>query len=182
MAEPSRSTLFFALPVPAEVRALAGRCQEAVRRTLGTGRFPALEGLHVTLAFLGPTDPARVPALLGMAAEAAGDGPGFPLRTAGIGGFPRPERARILWLGFAAQPALAALAERLQRNLRAGGFTFDGKPFLPHLTLARFREPLDLGRISWPVLESAAFEVQGISLFQSVPTSQGMRYRLLGAV
>jgi len=174
-------TLFFAIPAPDPVRALAGRIQEQVRRSIGPARFPAQEGLHVTLAFLGPTDPARVPDLLRTAA-AAGGGGGFTLRPAGLGGFPRPARARILWLGFEPQPALDGLADRVRDALGAARVPFDPKPFKAHLTLARFREPVDLGRVPLPEPEADAFPVTGFILYQSVPTPQGTRYRPLGTV
>ena len=173
------STLFFALPAPDPVRALAGRIQDEVRRRLGPARFPALEGLHVTLAFLGPTGPDRVPDLLGTAAEAGGGG-GFTLRTAGVGGFPRPARSRILWLGFEPQPALDALADRVRRALRAAGASFDPKPFTAHLTLARFREPVDLARLALPPLEPLSFTVREITLFRSVPVPEGTSYQKVG--
>jgi len=172
--------LFFALSVPDPVRALAGRLQDEARRSLGPARYPELEGLHITLAFLGPTDPARAPALLDLAARAAG--PGFALRTAGSGGFPRPGRARILWLGFAPQPALGSLAERLREALKAGGVAYDDKPFAPHLTLARFREPVDLGRAVFPIQAPVAFELRELGLFQSVPGPRGNSYRTLGSL
>jgi 2'-5' RNA ligase len=177
---PEASNLFFALAVPAPVRALAGRLQEEARRALGPARYPELEGLHLTLAFLGPTDPDRAPALLALARGAAG-GP-FALRTAATGGFPRPGRARILWLGFAPQPALDALAGRLRAALRAGGVPFDPKPFTPHLTLARFRQPVALDRPALPAEPALAFAVEELALFQSVPGPGGNRYRPLGAV
>jgi len=173
------ATLFFALPVPDQVRALAGRLQAEARRAFGPARYPEPEGLHITIAFLGPIDPGRGPALLAQAAGAAG--PGFALRTAGTGGFPRPGRARVLWLGFAPQPALDGLAERLREALRAGGAAFDAKPFAPHLTLARFREPVDLGRAAFPGGEPLAFDVRELVLFQSVPGPRGNSYRPLGA-
>jgi 2'-5' RNA ligase len=173
--------LFFAIAAPAEVRAMAGRLQEEARRTCGSARFPAAEGLHLTLAFLGRTDLAQVPALLGLAARVAGPSRGFILRTAGTGGFPKPGRTRILWLGFEPQPSLAALAERLRAALRSGRIPFDEKPFMPHLTLARFREPLDLDRAALPDLPPVAFKVGEIHLFQSVPEPQGMRYQMLGS-
>jgi 2'-5' RNA ligase len=182
MPEASPAPLFFALAAPAEVRALAARLQDAARRTLGPARFPAPEGLHITLAFLGRTEAAQVPALLGLAARVAGPSAGFSLRAAGIGGFPRPGRTRILWMGFDPQPSLAALAERLREALRGARVPFDEKPFMPHLTLARFKEPVDLGRAAFPELEPVVFRVGAISLFQSLPAPQGTRYELLGRV
>jgi 2'-5' RNA ligase len=178
MAEPS--TLFFALPAPDPVRALAGRLQEQARLALGPARYPELDGLHLTLAFLGPADPAQVPALLEQARGSAG--PGCTLRTAGVGGFPRPGRARVLWLGFAPEPALDALAGRLREALRQGGVPFDGKPFMPHLTLARFRQPAALDRIALQAGPPLAWAVDRLALFQSVHGPGGSRYRELGAV
>jgi 2'-5' RNA ligase len=180
MPEASPAPLFFAVAAPAEVRAMAVRLQDATLRALGTARFPAPEGLHITLAFLGRTEVAQVPALLNLARRAAGPSAGFILRTAGTGGFPKPGRARILWLGFEPQPALAALTERLRAALRDARVPFDEKPFLPHLTLARFKEPVDLGRAALPDLEPVAFRMDAIGLFQSLATPQGMTYELLG--
>ena len=174
------SRLFFGLAVPAEVRAMAGLLQDETRRAMATARFPALEDLHITLAFLGRTDPALIPALVALAAEAAGTGRAFTLRTAGPGGFPHPGRSRILWLGFQPEPALDALAGRLREALRAGRVAFDEKPFRPHLTLARFREPADLGRIPFPPMEPLAFAVREITLFRSVPVPQGTTYQREG--
>ncbi len=176
------STLFFALPVPEEVRTLAGGVQDQVRRVFGLARFPALEGLHVTLAFLGRTDLGRIPGLLHTASAVAAGGARFTLRTAGVGGFPRPGRARTLWLGFAPQPALDTLAKRLRVALESASVEFDPKPFQAHLTLARFREPVDLGRIPVQEREPITFEVAGFGLWQSLPTPQGSRYRPVGTL
>jgi 2'-5' RNA ligase len=180
--ETPEATLFFAVPVAEPVRVLAGRLQEAVRQAQGSARLPALEGVHVTLAFLGRTPTTRVPDLLRLAGAAtAGLGP-FPLATAGTGGFPAPGRARILWLGFAPQPVLDGLAERLRAALRAGAVPFDGKPFSPHLTLARFRDPVDLGRLALPPQDPVTFQVGAFHLLQSVPGPRGTRYVPLGTL
>ena len=70
----------------------------------------------------------------------------------------------ILWLGFAPEPALGSLAERLREALKAGGVAFDDKPFAPHLTLARFREPVDLRRAACMAQAPVAFEVRELWL------------------
>lgn len=180
--EAHATNLFFAVPAPGPVRELAGRLQEAIHRATGAARLPALEGLHVTLAFLGPTPADRGPVLLRLAEAAAAGAPGFPMATAGVGGFPGPHRARVAWLGFEAQPALAALASRIRTGLQAGRVSFDPKPFAPHLTLARFREPADLGRIPLPPLDPVGFRVDAFNLYQSVPGPHGSRYVPLGTV
>jgi len=179
---PEAAPLFFAIAAPAELRAAAVRLQDEARRAFGAGRFPAPDGLHITLAFLGRTEPGQVPALLSLAARVAGPSCGFSVSSAGTGGFPRPGRARVLWLGFAPQPSLGALAGRLRAALKAAGVPFDEKAFMPHLTLARFKEPVDLDRAAFPAPEPVAFRVGAISLFRSVAEPQGSRYELLGSV
>jgi len=180
MGEPPAPPLFFAVPAPEELRRQAARVQDDLRRALGPVRFPPLEGLHVTLAFLGPADPGRLPGLLDLAAAATAGCRGFTLRSAGLGGFPRPARARILWLGFDPQPALEALAQGLREALEARSVPFDSKPFQAHLTLARFREPVDLAQIPFAPVESVSFPVDRFGLWQSERTPRGSRYRSLG--
>jgi len=174
--------LFFALSVPAEVEAIAGQVQDEVRRSIGAPRLSALEDLHVTLAYLGRLDFSIVPVLLGLAEETAARHDRFSLRTAGLGGFPRPGGARILWLGVDPQPALDALVADLWGTLKAGRIGFDGKPFHPHLTLARFREPVAIERVAFTPPEPQLFAVREFGLFQSLQGPAGTRYRLVGSV
>ena len=174
--------LFFALSVPSAVEAVAGQVQDEVRRSIGAPRLPALEDLHVTLAFMGRLDFSIVPVLLGLAEETAARHGRFDLRTTSLGGFPRAGGARILWLGFAPEPALDTLVGDLWATLQAGRIGFDAKPFHPHLTLARFREPVAIERVAFTPLAPQPFPVQEFGLFQSVQAQDGTRYRLLGSV
>jgi 2'-5' RNA ligase len=182
VSDPIVQPLFFALPVPAGVAAAAGRVQDELRRAAGSPRLPALADLHVTLAYLGRLDLASAPALLALAAAAGARHAPFPLRTGGLGGFPRLASARVLWLGFAPQPALDALVADLWAALAAAGVGFDGKPFQPHLTLARFREPVAVERVAPRAPEPLDFPVREFSLFQSLQLPAGNRYLRLGSI
>jgi 2'-5' RNA ligase len=102
---------------------------------------------HLTLAFLGEV-PGPAAARLGSRLErAAGRHPPFPLALAGAGAFPGPSHARVLWCGLAGDlPALEALAASVaDAATNAGAAPPDaGRPFRPHLTLARARTPADV--------------------------------------
>ena len=174
--------LFFALSVPNALEAAAGQVQDEVLRSIGTPRLPALEDLHVTLAYLGRLDFSIVRVLLALAEETAGRHERFALRTTGLGGFPRPGGARVLWLGVAPQPALDALVADLWARLEAGRIGFDARPFHPHLTLARFREPVAIERVAFTPPEPQLFAVREFGLFQSQQGPAGTRYRLVGSV
>jgi RNA 2',3'-cyclic 3'-phosphodiesterase len=137
--------LFVAVVPPPEVltglgnAVLPHQAEHAAHRDL---RWTGPEDWHVTLAFLGDV-PGPVAAGLARALErtAAGHRP-FPLALAGAGAFPAAPHARVLWCGLDGDhAALAALAASVADAVtRAGAAPPDaGRPFRPHLTLARSR-------------------------------------------
>lgn len=97
----------------------------------GVRRTPP-ERWHVTLAFLGDIDEARVSdveATLGKLEAAPAE-----LRLAGGGRFGRG-KFTIVWTGV--DGPVAPLAQAVRRQLRRSRIRYDRKPFRPHLTLAR---------------------------------------------
>lgn len=101
------------------------------------GRAVPLGNLHVTLAFLGSVPEARLADVLSVGARVAAEASASEARLS----FTRLE----CWKGAGAlcavaeesDPAAAALADGLKRELVAAGFAPDLKPFRPHITLAR---------------------------------------------
>ena len=155
--------LFFALPLPPEMREALDRWRPA----LPLARWARPEGLHVTLAFLGERPAEVLPALASLGAATADRHRTFILGTAGLGGFPLIERARILWLGLEPSPALDSLAGDLRRTLAAAAEAFDAKPFRAHITLARLRQPKSLADLAAPA--PAAFAADRLVLYESGP-------------
>jgi 2'-5' RNA ligase len=107
------------------------------------------QNFHFTIIFLGEiadADRARIESGL-----ASVDFERFPLSYSGVGAFPRPEAARIIWVGVdeTAGRHLAHLAEKVHSALSPAGFRPD-KPFSPHLTIFRIKSerPLDITAIS----------------------------------
>jgi 2'-5' RNA ligase len=92
------------------------------------------EQWHVTLAFLGEVDDARLPAVRGAVAGAAAVARPGRLRIAGGGRFGNA----VLWAGLAGDvDALTELAAAVRASLQPAGFPGDDRPYRPHLTLAR---------------------------------------------
>ncbi len=164
--------LFFALPLPEALRSELGRWQQG---QAGPGGWSRPEGLHLTLAFLGLRPPEGLGRLAGAGAAVAARHRALRLRTAGLGGFPGEDRARVLWLGVAPEPALEALAEDLRAVLAEAGEPFDAKAFRPHITLARFRRPRPVAAA--PAPPPAAFEVPELVLFESRPQGWYVPFR-----
>ena len=97
-----------------------------------------MDGLHLTVRFLGPTDPGRLDALGDAVRRAGAASEPFEIVLAGAGGFPNPRRPRTLWV--AARDGVAELAQldaSVDREVARAGWDLDSRPFVPHLTLAR---------------------------------------------
>lgn len=61
------------------------------------------------------------------------------LRLSGVGAFPSPFSARVLWLGTQKNQSLVQAQTILQEELSQFNLGSDEKGYTPHLTLARFR-------------------------------------------
>jgi len=143
---PGTSRLFIAVPVEDSVRAavgelmgrLAGEGASIQERAPGQPRWVRVEGLHLTLRFLGATPDARQAELGAAVAAAARDSSTFPVALSGGGAFPNSQRPRVLWLGIeVGAPQLNSLAGRLNQQLTQLGWAGDERPLQAHLTLAR---------------------------------------------
>jgi 2'-5' RNA ligase len=135
--------LFVAVPLPDEAAGAVASIVDGVRAMpLPAGmrdvRWVRLDGLHLTLRFLGPTPDDRIEATVGAVRSAAARIEPFGLRIAGAGSFPPGPRPRTLWLGVHDQDgSMARLVTAIGEPLDAVGWSPDARPFRPHLTLAR---------------------------------------------
>jgi 2'-5' RNA ligase len=130
---------FVAVPIGPELRVALDEFARRLRDRAGDSdwRWSDPEGWHVTLAFLGATDPTAVPRLGAALADAAAVHGAFELRAGGLGIFPSRGRARVLWYGLADREGRLV---DLARSVRAAvGLPAEDR-FHAHLTLARARD------------------------------------------
>ena len=180
--------LFVGVPLPDVTAAAVASVVDAVReQPLPPGardvRWVRLDGLHLTLRFLGPAPEQLVgatTAAVRMAAEAAA-GP-IDLELVGAGAFPRPDRPRTLWIGIAGDlEALTTLAYGAEAALVEAGWPAEPRPFRPHLTLAR-SDGIPVGALVAQRLADAmrdrsiACRVDRVGLFESVTGGGPARY------
>jgi RNA 2',3'-cyclic 3'-phosphodiesterase len=144
-------------------------------------RWEQRERYHLTLQFLGPVR-RLAPVVDGLATAVEGR-KGFSFQLGGAGAFPKPARARVVWIGPAVGgPDLAGLAAAVAGGLRPHGYEPDRKEFHPHLTLARLKVPDNVAEVlaaigSEPVGEP--FTVGEVELYQSQLSSKGPTYTIL---
>ncbi len=137
--------LFVAVPLDAgtaeTIAALVERIREDRARAAPDERdvrWVRMDGLHLTLRFLGPTPEGDVPKVAEAVRRAAATQDPFEVRIDGGGSFPNPRRPRTLWLAVTHGTAeLGSLALAVNRELVAAGWPSDERPFRAHLTVAR---------------------------------------------
>lgn len=173
MAGDDRTRLFCALQLPEAVVASLARWQAA---HITAGRLVPAEHLHVTLAFLGSRPRSELPGIVReLAGAAAGGGP-VRLRVQRY-----RETSSVGMLVFEDRGGGgSALARALEAGLeRIGSYRPEQRPWLPHVTVTRFRRRPGLDP-SLPVLG----EVDAVraALYCSTLRPTGARYDVLESV
>ena len=163
-----RLRVFLALELPGEVVAELGHWGE---RHLERGR--PIESFHVTLAFLGSRPRSELTGILAALREEAFATRPFALEPV------RYRETRSVGMLVLADPSGEAtrLAERLHGRLeRLGVYRRESRPWLPHVTVLRFRER---PRLSPPLPDVGPFAPSAAAAFLSRLHPSGARYEVL---
>lgn len=184
VAEPQVWRCFVGVPISDELRDALSSTVAAFRASLPaaddeTLRWTEPEGWHVSLAFIGPTDPVEVPRLSEALTAVAANHPPFSVPTGGLGAFPSRREVRVLWYGMADRSR--RLAE-LAVEVRAAVGCDLSAPFRAHLTLARAA-----GEVAMPLrdaiwratLPSGQLPVERLILYRSQLGSGPAHYQHL---
>jgi RNA 2',3'-cyclic 3'-phosphodiesterase len=137
--------LFAAVQIPDSIRNEYAALTDALRRldakaAMKKPKWVRPENLHVTLKFIGHTDPAKLDAI--RAALPAVRSPyEVRLHFRNIGFFPNAKCPRAIWGGMEASENLAQLAHDVDQEIATLGFPAEARAFMPHLTLARLDPP-----------------------------------------
>ena len=170
---------FVALGLPPGVRASVAELRRALSPAPRGLRWAAADQLHLTLAFLGDLDAEGLAAVRAASRSAAAAHAPFDADLRGLGAFPQARRARVAWLGWGAG---AAAVVALQATLAlALARPEDRRPFSPHVTLARARDPLDLRTwlASAPDWASPVWRVDALDVMTSELTPEGAIHTLV---
>jgi RNA 2',3'-cyclic 3'-phosphodiesterase len=172
--------LFVAFDVSAEAAEEVESAIDPWRSAFPKARWVPNENWHITVKFLGQTWPRLEEWVRERVRDAAsGVGP-VATRLAGLGCFPSPGRARVLWVGLDDRPGrLAEIALALDAAL-ATEFTPETRAFSPHLTVARSDPPLRLpAAFGETAMEPVAFRVDRLTLYRSHLRRPAPRYEPL---
>ncbi len=179
--------LFLALSLPDDVRAALADATAPLRAAAPALRWTPLDKLHITVRFLGEQPDDFVPrAVAAMTASAAHTEP-LTLQLKGLGAFPTWPRARVVWAGVGYDPRVELLHHDLELACMSLGLEVEGRPFRPHVTLARLEpsggEPARAVRLAARSCRvRATFPCTHVDLMQSMPSPAGHAYRTLAAI
>jgi len=147
-----RLRLFYALWPDKRVNILLAKAAQRIHRAVG-GNCAREESIHLTLAFVGDVDEARLTELLKPPAELTVDR--FTLTLDRWGCWPRNG---IAWVAPSRTPAqLHELAAGMAAWLRGVGFEMEIRRYDPHVTLVRKAKcvplPDSMPQIQWDVAD-----------------------------
>lgn len=156
-----------------------------IKRTIGEWndpvRFTPPDQWHVTVLFLGETDPHELEKIKSLVSawEPPRD---IELSFSGLGAFPSDDHGRILWVGVRENKAFLRLQESLEEIfLSAGILKVSEREFKPHLTLARLRHARHLGSVI-ELARKTSFGKESLTeltLFESVTENHLPKYQAL---
>jgi 2'-5' RNA ligase len=176
---------FIAIELPDEVRRVLDQVQKHLRDSVTGVRWVQPESIHLTLKFLGSILPEQVAAISAAVGEVAHGEPPLALNVSGIGAFPNARRPRVIWVGIVGEvERLGRLQTRLESAVESLGFQREERPFRPHLTLGRVKDPRrppDLTRAlaETTVPASNPFDVREILVYKSDLRPTGAIYTKL---
>ena len=174
--------LFTAIDLPREVIVALARLMDQLRPTAHIHWSPA-SNLHITTKFIGEWPKERLDQLTAALSALPAREP-IPIEVRGLGFFPNPHSPRVFWAAVHAGPELAALAKDTDRALASLGIQPEQRPFAPHLTLARIKEPVPMQGLrqaiaALPAADFGAFTADRFHLYLSQLNPGGSVYTKL---
>ena len=182
---------FVALPLPADwqcaLSAVIG--QLASSESPDAVRWINPSNIHLTLRFLGDTDPVAVPDIIARLQQSIPGTPAPELSLCGLGTFPARRPPRIIWAGLAGDLELLAQLQSIAESASVAlGWPAETRPFRPHLTLGRVRDRTSdnqrralLRTIAATTIPPVSvWRLHAVRLYRSVLTPQGAVYTNLG--
>ena len=179
--------LFFAIELGDDLLDLLDETTALLRAEAPELAWVSRDKRHLTLKFLDDVEESAASRLVEAADRAAARHPPVEMRVREVGAFPNFRRARVVWIGVEQEPRLELLHHDLEVACAEEGFEVEGRPFRPHITLARVRAPLPLERLralaraARSVRVQTSVHVKQITLFESTLAPTGARYRRIHA-
>jgi 2'-5' RNA ligase len=179
---------FIAIEIPDEIKKEMVKVQAQLGKADVDASWPRAEGMHLTLKFLGEVPEKKITEIVsGLQTAAEGIGQ-FRLEVKGVGTFPNPQNARVVWIGLSGDIGkLTKLQGAVEDAMARIGLAREERKFTAHLTLGRIK--YIRSREHWLAVLAGlrdrsmpGFEVTAVSLMKSELKPSGAVYTEMGRV
>jgi 2'-5' RNA ligase len=133
--------VFLAIPLPQQLKGAIQTLQKNLRSQIAGVRWVRPENLHLTLHFFGEVEQETLEKIKVSVLSVTGCNRPFAVEVKGLGAFPNRRRPRVLWLGLEPKDQLMQVYENCRQSLQQAGVATESRPYSPHLTIGRLRQP-----------------------------------------
>ena len=176
---------FVAVPLPGELQARIFAGAQELARALpqsGIKWSRKIENLHITVKFLGPVSEEKLTALGSELARALAPLPRFQLELRGMGAFPSPRKANVVWAGVEdVAHGLAAVADAVEGVGERFGVAREQRAFTGHVTVGRAKGRGVDARAALDAVATRAFgatTIEEVHIYESRLGGEGSTYVL----
>ena len=144
--------IFLAVPVEQDILDTLVKAVDRLRESRAPVRWVRPEGMHLTVKYLGDTDPEKLGPLIQAVGEVCGEIEPFPMSVSGIGAYPNMRRPRVVWAGVEElSGTLLRLAEDVEDACARMGWPREKRKFSPHVTVGRVKGKINISRLAQAV-------------------------------
>lgn len=172
--------LFVAIQIPEDIRASIASLLQEFRAIAPQIKWIRANNLHVTLKFLGETEPRRLSPIQVSLASVHTKNP-VALDFSGLGFFPNAKRPNILWAAIQSSSNLQTIVAGIENQMHSLGYPKEDRVFTPHLTLAHLDKAVLPMTLKDTIAQNSArhfgnFIVRDFQLIESKLKSTGAEY------
>ncbi len=175
---------FLAIELSEAIRIEAHRFVQTIQSQFFEFRFINPKNWHLTLHFFGPVDLEKIEKLKSRLSEGLSAVKPFSISLEGLGVFPDSRKPRIFWIGVGeAISELSVLKMRIDQVLQKMNFEIESRHLHPHISIARSKGQITSFSKPIPNFKGRVIDqVQSVTLFKSVLSSQGAQYTPLEVI
>ena len=178
---------FIAIELPNEIKDFLGSLQNELKSSGADVKWVEPKNIHLTLKFLGDIDDKQLDKITRIMDEVAGENVKFQVSISSLGGFPKIDYLRVIWVGAdKGAEEVAKIAGELEKRIAKLGIPKEDRPFSSHITIGRTRSSLNREKLVESLKDKIDlggkkfdFYVTRITLFKSTLSPKGPAYEAL---
>ncbi len=133
---------FLAFELPLDIKRGVHRVLADIRGSIRNVRWVDADNIHLTVVFMGNIFEDLIPSINEAVEKVCLRYGSFEVSLSGLGAFPNSKRPRVIWLGLQGNTErMSIFKNSLHKQIKPFGIKEEKRPFKPHLTLGRFRNP-----------------------------------------